>query len=236
VCHCSLPNVTAFDIVIAGPPCVDYAAINANREGAAGLQGSYLLRTGHVICKIRQYNEKIGHPYPFFLVENVILTDQKDRRRVEKAFGTETVWYEKDSRDLTPLRRNRTYLSNIPLSQEELVDPPPRMCFDHDFDMGGAFFESGFCHLKAPGLMAHKGRLDDAPRMLIFKEMPDKSKGRYPEFLARTPNVAERERLMGFKTSEPSRGDKSEQQESTGYVSKPCKYHNASHCTPISVV
>jgi hypothetical protein len=57
--------------------------------------------------------------------------------------------------------------------------------------------------------MASKGRLDDDPRMLIFKEDPDASLQRYLYFLARTPNVAEREKLMGF----PS-----------GYVSGPCKY------------
>jgi len=134
VFDCSLSNATAFDIVIAGPP-VDYAAINENREGATGLQGSYLAKTGDIIRRIREHNEQVGHPYPFFVVENAILTEE-DQRSVKEAFwGTDAVWYQKDPRDITPFQQNRTYLSNIPLIvQEKLTDLPPRMCFDDDFD------------------------------------------------------------------------------------------------------
>lgn len=208
----SLPSLSfspAFDIVIAGPPCVDYTLINANREGATGLQGSYLPRTGRVIRRIKEYNDKVIHPYPFFIVENVILTDEEDRKSVKRAFGHDAVWFTKDSKDLSPLRRNRTYLSNIPLlAEEKLIDPPPRLCFEDGFDVAGGIFDPSLRHVKAPGLMASKARLDDDPRMLIFKEDPDGSQQRYLYFLARTPNVAEREKLMGF----PS-----------GYVSEPCK-------------
>ena len=187
---------SAFDIIIAGPPCVDYATINANRKGTKGQQGSYLCRTGNAIRRIRDHNHKVGHPYPFFLVENVALT-KEDRKEVREAFQhTEAVMYVKDSADHTPLARKRTYLSNIPLlAEEKLEDPPPGLCFEDGYDVAGKIFDPSLRHVKAPGLMAHKARLDDYPRMLIFKEVPDQ---RYLNFHARTPSVSEREKLMGF--------------------------------------
>jgi hypothetical protein len=84
-----------------------------------------------------------------------------------------------------------------------MVDPPPRRCFGDGFDVAGHIFDQSLRHVKAPGLMAHKSRLDDDPRMLIFKE---DSTGRYLQFFARTPTVLEREKLLGFNP---------------GYVSKP---------------
>ena len=175
---------------------MDYATINANRKGAKGQQGSYLCRTGTAIRRIRDHNDKVGHPYPFFLVENVALTEE-DQKDVREAFQqTEHVMFVKDSADHTPLARKRTFLSNIPpLAEEILEDPPPGLCFEDGYDVAGKIFDPSLRHVKAPGLMAHKGRIDDSPRMLIFKEIPDQ---RYLNFHARTPSVFEREKLMGF--------------------------------------
>jgi hypothetical protein len=143
-------------------------------------------------------------------VENVALTEE-DKEDVQKAFlHTDAVMYEKDSADHTPLARKRTYLSNIPLlTEEKLEDPPPGLCFEDGFDVAGKIFDPSLRHMKAPGLMAHKGRLDDIPRMLIFKEVPESANQRYLNFHARTPNVSEREKLMGFPP---------------GYVSRSCRY------------
>jgi site-specific DNA-cytosine methylase len=197
---------SAFDIIIAGPPCVDYATINANRKGAKGQQGSYLCRTGNVIRGIMDHNRKVRHADPFFLVENVALTEE-DQADVREAFQqTGHVMFVKDSADHTPLARKRTFLSNIPLlAEEKLEDPPPGLCFEDGYDVAGKIFDPSLRHMKAPGLMANKGRLDDYPRMLIFKEVPDQ---RYLNFHARTPRVSEREKLMGFPP---------------GYVSQPCR-------------
>jgi hypothetical protein len=45
--------------------------------------------------------------------------------------------------------------------------------------------------------MATKSRLDDTPRMTIYREYRDKLRDLVFEY--RTPTVKERERLMGFK-------------------------------------
>lgn len=109
-----------------------------------------------------------------------------------------TPWhYKLDSADLTPLRRLRTYITNIP-SVDDLgfFDAPPRTCFDDDFDVGGGVFEPKIL-AKAPGLMATKSRLDDHPRMSIYRELSLPSSAKLV-FERRAPTVQEREHLMGF--------------------------------------
>ena len=141
-------------------------------------------RTAKIIEKVRQINLSCGQPDPLFLVENVILNDPVDISCVKEAFGKQAAWYQIDSRDFTPLRRNRLYISNIPLwNMDSLHDPPPSLCFDHGYDIAGKIFDPSLRHVKAPGLMASMGRLDDEPRMLIFKECEENT--RELEFLGK---------------------------------------------------
>eukprot|EP00934_Nitzschia_sp_Nitz4_P000984 Nitzschia sp. Nitz4//scaffold236_size30323//9997//12576//NITZ4_007986-RA/size30323-snap-gene-0.34-mRNA-1//-1//CDS//3329543487//984//frame0 len=202
-----------FDIVIGGPPCVDYAAINANRRGIQGVQGSYFPRMGMLVRRIQELNQNHPTRRPvFFLAENAILMNAEDaplnqteRSFVEHSFGV-TWSLQMDSRLYSPIRRNRTYISNIPcLDLKSHKDPPPRTCLDDDYQVAGNIIEPDMI-TKAPGLMAVLSRLDDTPRMEIFQKSTNEE-GK-TQFLCRTPTVLERERLMGFPE---------------GYVSKPVK-------------
>jgi hypothetical protein len=75
-----------------------------------------------------------------------------------------------------------------------MIDPPPSLCFDDGYDVAGMIFDPESGLSKAAGLMANALRLDDHPRMSIYKEYGK----RQLKFYRRTPSVAERERLMGF--------------------------------------
>jgi hypothetical protein len=178
--------IAAFDVTIGGPPCIDYTAVNANRKGADGLQGSYLLRMGSAVQKIQDFSRERGK-YSFYLAENAALSNEAEKdleagdlSRVIKAFSPKTdtrggnnddailqskPWHMKlNSRDHTPLRRNRTYVTNIPATDDLMMtDPPPRICFDDGYDIGGGILDPKTTG-KAPGLMAAKSRLDDHPR------------------------------------------------------------------------
>lgn len=190
----------AFDIVIGGPPCVDYTSVNARRGGVDGIQGSYLPKMGDVIARIKYFN-KTNHCNLFFLAENAALWNDKEKpleagdlQTVLRSFGME--WHVTlDSRDHTPLRRKRTYITNIPMVEDlKMIDPPPSLCFDDGYDVAGMIFDPESGLSKAAGLMANKLRLDDHPRMSIYKEYGK----RHLKFFRRTPTVTERERLMGL--------------------------------------
>lgn len=186
---------------------MDYTAINARRQGANGIQGSYLLRMGQLVLAVQKYGMKRKHPC-FFLAENAAILNQKEvpieKTDLSKILGSFRISWEitLDSRDHSPLRRKRTYITNIPLTDE----PPfysnliPAFCFDGDkrcperkFDIPGRLLEPNMT-TRAPGLMASIGRLDDE-RMRIYREVPN---SRPLEFEYRTPSVVERERLLGL--------------------------------------
>lgn len=181
--------------------------------GVDGKQGSYLTSMGVVIQEIQHYNKARNCNF-FYLAENAALSNGKEKelqagdlQRVLRSFGIE--WHMTiDSRDHTPLRRKRTYITNIPILEDlKMFDPPPRLCFDDGYDVAGMIFDPESGLSKAAGLMANKLRLDDHPRMSIYKEYGT----RYLKFLRRSPTVEERERLMGFPPN---------------YVSRPCKCGN----------
>ena len=227
-------QLTAFDIVCGGPPCVDYTSINARRQGLDGFQGSYFPRMGQIVRHIYYYGQQRGR-YCFYMAENAALSNQEEQpleegelqrilasfspqpnvktealaEAVEKAEAVDhedTVllsllaqpWhYRLESGDASPLRRLRTYITNIPSVKDlDFVTIPPRCCFDDDFDVAGGIFEPDI-EARAPGLMASKSRLDDHPRMSIYRELSTFGGGLL--FERRTPSVTERERLMGFE-------------------------------------
>ncbi len=165
---------------------------------------------GRVVQEIERYSKAQNCNF-FFLAENAVLSDDTEKdlkagdlQAVLKSFGME--WcVTLNSRDHTPLRRHRTYITNIPILEDlKMLDPPPRLCFDDGYDVAGMIFDPESGLSKAAGLMASKTRLNDHPRMSIYKEYGT----RYLKFFRRTPTVTERERLMGFPPN---------------YVSRPCK-------------
>lgn len=214
----------AFDLVIGGPPCVDYSGVNANRQGVSGAQGSYLPRMGEAVQRLQKLQPETKL---FFLAENVVFRENdkgnenyaKEEQPLEKedmavvieAFGgpAQCFHINLDSRVHTPVRRNRSYFSNIPIADFHYVDPHPSSCLEGGFSLVQHIFEPDMEAAKMNCLMASKGRLDDRPRMSIYKEFGNKEfeeRSRDSKFEVRTPNVLERERLMGLKE---------------GYVSKP---------------
>ena len=72
------------DIIIGGPPCVDFSGVNANRKGVKGKQGGYTPQLGDFIKNLsdKQNNHEI-----FFLCENVSMTSWDDEGIIERSFG-----------------------------------------------------------------------------------------------------------------------------------------------------
>jgi C-5 cytosine-specific DNA methylase len=66
----------AIDIVVAGPPCVDYSKANSRRQGTAGSQGMYLVKTAELVNKIQNHELQKGRKL-FFLIENVVLDEDE---------------------------------------------------------------------------------------------------------------------------------------------------------------
>ena len=126
-------HTLAFDIIVGGPPCADYSKVNANRQGTAGKQGQYMIRFGELIRKI----ERLQHPHPvFFLAENVFLSGH-DRTEVMEAFGMDWDPIALDAQYLSPTRRNRHFVTNIPLSDvdftKEISIEGPSSCLEEGF-------------------------------------------------------------------------------------------------------
>ena len=200
--------VIAIDLVIGGPPCVDYSALNAHREGVNGDQGSYMPRFGTLIRRIQRMQPKHN---VFFLAENTILRNDKEKNledgdleTIKASFGVQWAM-DVDAVCFTPGRRNRTYISNIPLVtkpedyilDEELVDCPyltddfvhcSHLVCDHNKEE--RIPEKVACFL------ASKSGIDKHPEMTLVKtSMGDDGK----EYVERRPfNVKERELIMGF--------------------------------------
>ena len=81
---------TAIDVVLGGPPCVDFSLVNARREGIEGEQGRYMLQFGRMIRSIERSQrsiERSQQPHPlFFLAENVFLRGD-DLQAAREAFA-----------------------------------------------------------------------------------------------------------------------------------------------------
>ena len=111
---CSLCyDFIAIDIIIGGPPCVDYSGVNANRQGVQGVQGQYLLQFGELICDIRRNERQRGNPL-FFLCENVPIADKDGSLQVENQFGVSGICI--DAKYFSPCKRNRVYFTTVRFS------------------------------------------------------------------------------------------------------------------------
>ena len=86
-----------------GPPCVDYTTVNANRQGAGGGQGQYLVNFGKFIRRLGFAQMKqFGRELPlFFLAENVMLRGD-DLLDVRRAFKFEFDPIEMDALYVSP--------------------------------------------------------------------------------------------------------------------------------------
>jgi hypothetical protein len=178
---------------------VDYTSVNAFRQGVNGQQGQYMLRFGELITKINRMTIAQGLPTVLFLTENTAIGNDKDLpleegelERIKKAFHVD--WnLIFDSRDVSPIRRKRTYISNIPLQSrdDDWIDPPPRTCFDDGFDISAHIFESGMI-AKSLGLMASLGRIDDS-RMCLYRKHEVLESNKKELYEERTLSVVERE-------------------------------------------
>ena len=200
----------AIDLVMGGPPCVDYSKVNAHRKGLAGEQGSYMPRFGTLIQKMQSLQP--SH-HLFFLAENTILRNDEelnlkdgDLEMIKMKFGAQ--WAMNiDASCFTPGRRNRTYLSNIPLLtkkedyilDEELVDSP----YLNDDVVHCAHFMCDHMKqpvprilVKVPCFLACKSRIDAHPTMSLVKTSTGNDGKKYME--RRPYNIQEREAVMGF--------------------------------------
>ena len=103
-------NHGPIDIVIGGPPCIEFSKVNSYAQGTQGEQGKYLLELGRVVRAI----ERIQSPHPlYFLAENVVLSGA-ERETVDDAFGLTWDPINLNSQDFSPARRNRHFWTNIP--------------------------------------------------------------------------------------------------------------------------
>lgn len=150
-------SFVAIDIVLGGPPCVDFSLVNANRQGVQGSQGQYMLKFGRMIRKI----ERLQRPNPlFFLAENVILKGD-DLEETRDAFGLDFDPITVDAMYLSPTRRKRHFIMNIPLVlgdfdfQGSASEVGPSSCLEEGFKVPGHIIENNFaakvstCHMFA---------------------------------------------------------------------------------------
>lgn len=194
----------AIDIIIGGPPCVDFSKVNANRKGAEGEQGQLMLRFGDLVQRIKNIQLRKWQHDVFFLVENTKLDNAKDLpldkgdlEQCKAAFGV-TWAIEFDAQICSPGRRNRTFLSNFPahtVTHDYMVDEKSVSCLQDEFQHFGHWIQKDMT-IKANCFMAHKSRLDDSPRMDLFKI--EYVGGKAVKYFLRAFNVQERESIMGF--------------------------------------
>ena len=198
-----LEHFGPFDLVVAGPPCIDYSGANAWRQGAHGSKGSYMLRVGNLLKCIQQHERQKG-VHVHFLIENVRIHQQKevpfektDLIQIEKHFGV--TWHvELDALYFSPCRRLRYFFTNIPLDGYDfgLVCAEddhfnPQTCLTSDGYHLASHFYAPAAQTKVNTFMACKSRLDD-PRMELFQKTDKKG------FRFRTLTALERSDLMGY--------------------------------------
>jgi hypothetical protein len=196
------------DIIVGGPPCVDYCSFNANAQGIDGQQGQYLPQFLKFIRRVEHYQKKKTKNHPlFFVVENVILTG-KNLEEVNGAFQFDWDPIMLDAGYFSPAQRRRHFWTNIPLSNDLVCDQniaEPEVCLDNHM-VFPAHIVHPELHIKAPCMMASAGRIDDRTtmRMYVFDEKKHKcpieegSKVMENRYLGRPMKVNERERLMGY--------------------------------------
>jgi hypothetical protein len=140
----SLCCFIAIDIVLGGPPCVDFSLVNANRQGVQGREGQYMLEFGRTIRKI----ERLQSPHPLlFLAENVILKGD-DLEETRNAFGLDFDPITLDAMYVSPTRRKRHFVMNIPLMLDDFdfigsaSTVGPSSCLEEGFKMPGQIVEN----------------------------------------------------------------------------------------------
>lgn len=123
------------DLVLGGPPCVDFSTVNARRKGVKGQQGQYMLEFARFIREL----ERLQQPHPlWFLVENVVLRGD-DLFVVRDAFGIEWDPVELDALYLSPIRRKRHFFFNFSMQNIDFEGPAseslPACCLEDGFDI-----------------------------------------------------------------------------------------------------
>ena len=137
--HAFMKKYGPIDIVIGGPPCVDFSKINAHRQGVKGSQGNYMLELGRVIRtmeKIQKANN--NHPL-YYLVENVV-TQGNDLDAIRAAFDMDWDPIKLNAASVSPCLRNRHFYSNIPPYLPHFFDGPwlestPGKCLEQGFQV-----------------------------------------------------------------------------------------------------
>lgn len=190
---------TAIDIVIGGPPCVDYSGANARREGVDGAQGRYMVRFGALIARMGSLKNQKGRRI-HFLAENSVLYDSRDKKygdgdraKICKAFGIDWDPLEVDAKDFSPTRRNRHFLTNIPVEIGNMDGSSlsGSKFLQDEYKLAAHFFEENMI-AKAQCFMASKSMID-GDRMCVFKDNKDNK-----TVTGRHINVLEREIMLGF--------------------------------------
>ena len=182
------------DIILGGPPCIDYSKVNAYREGVEGLQGSYLTNFGRFIRLV----ERIQTPKPlYFLAENVIVSGM-DKDEINDAFGFDWDPVNVDAKDLSPARRNRDFWTNIPLDNLDYTTGSgidPSTCLEEGYVLPGQIVEPEI-HVKSNCIMASLGRQDEKASLRMYCFQSERNGGK--EYIGRPLSMAERERFMGY--------------------------------------
>lgn len=157
-----------------------------------------MLRFGHLIKAIQRHQDQKDH-HVFFMAENVVIDNDRDKpwvegtlERIKDAFAID--WsIVLDALYFSPVRRKRTFLSNIPLSTK----------ISDYFEEGvsTSCLREGYRHLanikrprmivKANCFMASISRVND-DRMIVLKPT------RENEYTQRCINTEEREDMMGY--------------------------------------
>ena len=194
--HVAIMHYLAIDLVLGGPPCVDYTYINARRKGVNGGQGKYLKELGQLIDRIQKHQLQQKR-HLFFLTENTIRRG-KDLDEISEAFRITPL--EVDAHYFSPCRRKRHFFMNYPVDFDltgVASDSDVRSCLNdgwmHPADAQSLGFEAKL--RKANTFMASLSRIDDA-RMTVVKY--DASQNAY---IGRSITVLERERMMGLPES-----------------------------------
>lgn len=159
-----------------------------------------MLRFGKITGQIQRAQE--DH-HVFFLAENTVIRNDKelpldkgDLEIVKEAFGI--AWsVELDAKDFSPVRRKRTFFSNIPLNTnpegDYIHEEIEQSCLRDGYHHGATVIGRGIVTVKANCFMASLCRVDD-PRMAVFKKNSEHKKS----FLERSMSTQEREDMMGY--------------------------------------
>ncbi|GAX09310.1 hypothetical protein FisN_32Hh006 [Fistulifera solaris] len=194
------------DLILGGPPCIDFSGANANRQGTDGEQGKYVILTGQLCRQIQEHQLRKA----YIMIENVVISNPTDCARIRKAFGFRWKPVELDAWQLSPCRRKRHFFTNIPYSDTERAhrycEVTPESCMDDGYTLAQMLIadtesaeDAPSRRMKANTFMASKARLKD-DRMHVFKrcEIGNNGSRRGREYLTRAFNVTERERMMGY--------------------------------------